>query len=685
MNSDLIKRFQRISGTVPTAYTPFLRRFTDERALEERETQELIARVQSLYRASPISRDDIFERLFQSFWKITEFPASEKLWRAFHLWLTRMVDLEPFAQYFPEWKPTYSLTEQVATRNKLRELEHFLTREDQFLSTFLTALSDYADGTQAMMPSFPEDPESFLFQAPLAHFFDDVNQLIVGTINAFNHEDELELGMFHAISEQLYRNVCRVSKQVPFTPHNRPLTFPYEARLPADEAVGEYLADTPFLDLFQTPLPITIPDETFFSHMHIVGGSGAGKTQFLANLILHHIEREATVIVVDSQSDLINQLVRLDEIKDFLTYITPRDIDHPPAINIFDIGSSRVGGYTRAMQEQLMKGAIDTLDYLFTGIVGAELTSKQGIFFEYVMRLLITLPQTMGRNATLVDMMRLMADMEPYQKAIGKLPALQREFFEHDFRGHTFKQTKEQVRYRIAGILANPTFERLFTSPYTKLDIFEEINSRRVILIDTAKDFLKDASAHYGRIFISLILKAVMERAAIPEAERHPVFLIVDEAAEYFDENIDDLLTQVRKYKCGCTFAHQYMDQCTSQLKSSLAANTAIKMASAVSTHDARVLAPEMRTTPEFILSQPRLQFATFIRGMFSHSIATPVNVGALDERDFMDDETFKAFLAYNAQRIAIDPAEIVEEPEEPDEDDDEEEAKKDSPFDVDI
>ena len=96
--------------------------------------------------------------------------------------------------------------------------------------------------------------------------------------------------------------------------------------------------------------------------------------------------------------------------------------------------------------------------------------------------------------------------------------------------------------------------------------------------------FSKGSSAHFGRIFISLVLQAVLERAVIPEDKRRATFLIVDEAAAYFDSNIDDFLTEARKYKCGCVFAHQFLDQATSSLRASLAANTAIKMAGGVST-----------------------------------------------------------------------------------------------------
>ena len=42
----------------PSAFTPFLRRFTDERARDLQDTQQLYNRVRSLHRASPYSADD---------------------------------------------------------------------------------------------------------------------------------------------------------------------------------------------------------------------------------------------------------------------------------------------------------------------------------------------------------------------------------------------------------------------------------------------------------------------------------------------------------------------------------------------------------------------------------------------------------------------------------------------------
>jgi hypothetical protein len=436
---------------------------------------------------------------------------------------------------------------------------------------------------------------------------------------------------------------------------------PKDSKLPPKELAETYLAGTPFLQLFLWPVPLAVTHDTFFSHMHVCGGTGAGKTQWLSTLILHHLADPASpaLVVVDSQSDLINKLVHLEALKDRGILITPKDIKYPPAINVFDLKQTRLGSYDDVTREQVVAGAIDTFDYLFSGLVGADLTAKQSVFFRFVCRLLLNLPETMGRNATIMDMIELMEDARPYENAIGQLRPVERKFFERDFRQPTFNQTKEQVRYRLNAILENPTMERFFTAPETRLDLFEELNRGSVILIDTAKDFLKTSSAHFGRLFISLVLRAVMERAAIPEENRKPAFLIVDEAAEYFDQNINDLLAQVRKYKMGCVFAHHYMEQCTQSLKSSLAANTAIKLASYVYAGDARALAPDMRTTPEFILAQPPLQFACYIRGVTSHAISVPVEAGKLDREPMMSDEAYNRFREQNRRRVSMPPSEL--------------------------
>jgi hypothetical protein len=199
----------------------------------------------------------------------------------------------------------------------------------------------------------------------------------------------------------------------------------------------------------------------------------------------------------------------------------------------------------------------------------------------------------------------------------------------------------------------------MFTSPVNKLDMFEAMNSGAIVLVNTSKALLKSAaSARFGRTIIAVTLRAAFERVAIAPEQRRPAFLIIDEAADYFDANVDALLTQVRKFKLGLVFAHQYLDQLDAGLRASFAANTAIKFAGGVSDKDARALAPDMRCKPDFIAAQRKSReatnFAAFVRNLTPTALSLSVPFGSIDQIPRLADEVHRALRDRNRQRYAV-------------------------------
>jgi len=649
----------------PSAFTPFLRRFTDEKARDIRDTEELHRRVRALHRASRFSSDAGEIELGGAIWGACSQAVSVPLEVAFLETIHRLLRLERPIFEFPEfeWRSAHlNLKESVDLRHFLRAKEYFHAHEHKVSSLLVDCLSRIFGAAAGLLPTtFAPSP----FTISLIFLLPEPKTFIEQLYRELWKQPYVDNGLFVEVSRRLYLNLCDVSGIVdPYEP-KKPFRTATKNDAPLKEIVEQYFRGTPFYDFFLAPAPLQFRYEERFSHMHVVGGSGAGKTTLLQNLILNDLVSDdpPSLVIVDSQSDLIRKLSHLElfdprdgRLADRLLLITPRDIQHPPALNIFDVNRNRLDAYDEATKEQVVAGVIQTFDYLFTGLLGADLTAKQGVFFRFVARLMLALPETIGRTATILDMLQLMDDPSPFKAAIQSLPPIQRQFFERDFVGTTFKQTKEQIRYRLNAVLENPTLARLFTSPRTKIDLFTELNQGSIVLVDTAKDFLKGASANFGRIFISFVLQAILERAAIPERERRPTFLVVDEAAAYFDSNIDDLLTEARKYKLGCVFAHQFLDQASPSLRSSLAANTSIKMAAGVSMGDARSLAPDMRTRPEFILSQPRLSFACHIRNVTPSAVSVPVELGFLEREPKLSDAAYAELLQRNRSRVALLP-----------------------------
>lgn len=633
--------------TVPSTYTPLSRRFTNERAREIEETERLYEWVSAHQAAFADTPNAVAGQIIE-FFKYTPEPVRSALVSATH----QLVRQERHIWELPE--PDFhrmSMQDFVEFRNLLYAKQYFFANQAGILQLLHEGMVRSLYSIAADLPDL-EAPSPFTI--PLIYAVAEPRRLVEATYGTLASDEYARCALFRTVTAQLFRNIC-VASGIESESSKKPLKFPQEAKLPLGETVDAYLAGTPFHDVFMAPVPLKLTREDRFSHMHIIGGTNAGKTTLIENLILHDLASDdpPTIILIDPHSDLVRRLIHAElGIDDRLIIIDPRDTRHPPALNIFAINRDRMDEYDEATREQVTAGVIQTFNYLFGGLTNLTLTGKQDVFFRYVARLMLSLPETMGRNATILDMMKLMSDPAPYADAIAALPEIPREFFLRDFMSKTFEQTKEQIRYRLQAIIENPTMARLFTSPETKVDLFTEMNRGAVILVDTAKDFLKENSSTFGRLFISLVLQAVLERAAIPEHARKPTFLIVDEAASFFSSNIDDLLTEARKYKCGCVFAHQYLDQATGSLKSSLHANTSIKFASSLSAADARVMASEMRTTADFLLDQPRYQFAAHIRGVTPQAVSIPIQRPA--HRPQLSSAAFEELIERNRVRVSL-------------------------------
>lgn len=632
-----------------STYIPFFRRFKNERQRELDETYQLYHSVKASQNAFTDDMRSFAQPIWDDFFRYLPEEISDKLTQS----LYELLVAEKHIWELPE--PNFerlSLQEFVEYRNLLYQKQYFFANKTEILRLLHEGLVRTLYGA---VRELPEVLSPSPFTIPLVYMLPNPRLTVEQTYGTAAAPEYQDRGIFLSVAYQLYANLCMASGRDPQDPNSKkPYRPASESDLPLNELVDTYLAKTPYHRVFMTPVALKLTHEDRFNHMHVIGGTGAGKTTLLENLIRHDLNHPdpPSVVLIDPHGDLIRKLMRSDlSIENRVILIDPRDTEHPPALNIFALNKERMGKYSDAMKEQVTAGVIQTFDYLFSGLLGAHLTAKQGVFFRYVARFLLAIPETMGRNATILDMLKLMSDVTPYERAIQALPEIHREFFIHDFQSKTFEQTKEQIRYRLQAIIENPTLARLFTSTESKVDFFTELNRGSVILVDTAKDFLKDGSSTFGRIFISLILQAVLERAALPEHERKPTFIFVDEAGSYFDTRIDDLLTEVRKYNTGLCLSHQFLDQATVSLRASLAANTGIKFASGLSAGDARTMASEMRTTPEFILNQPRLQFAAYIKNVTPQAVSIPIK--RITDYPRLSQDDYEDLLKRNRQRVS--------------------------------
>ena len=407
-----------------------------------------------------------------------------------------------------------------------------------------------------------------------------------------------------------------------------------------------------------SPPVFAFPLHSRFEHTHIVAGSGHGKTQLLQQLILNDFaqlrEGKASIIVIDSQGDMLKNILSLamvGEMAERVVLIDPTDIDYPPALNFFDFGLDRIGRYSALEREKLVNGAVALYEYIFGALLGAELTQRQGVIFRYLARLMMTIP-----GATIHTMMQCMEDPEATRPFLAKLEGSAAHFFETQFFSKAFDDTRQQILTRLWGVLSNRVLERMFTNKRNKLNLFEAMNSGSLILINTAKDLLKQEGCEIlGRFFIALICQAAQERASIAENNRMPTFVYIDEAHDYFDTSMENLFNQARKYKVGLVLAHQNLDQFGPRLQATVMASTSIKLVGGLSAKDAAVFAKEMHCEPEFLQSMRKstkhTEFACMVRNHTASSLPLRIFFGQMEQQPKLTASGRAALISRNRSR----------------------------------
>src|SRR3954465_12163326 len=521
-----------------------------------------------------------------------------------------------------------------------------------------SALSELLEPLATALPTLPEG-EDFGLSVSVLERLRNPAEVIEGIVRVALKSP------FRRVHGTVRDNLLIASKIDPAKPTNRPLILQTAAKVKStDELVRTYLNGTPFTKFFDISLPYAIPYNVRFEHSHIVGGSGHGKTQLLQTLIMRDLEKlkegKGSLIVIDSQGDLLRNILSLSvigEISDRLVLIDPNDIEYPSCLNLFDFGLERLAKYSPVEREKLINGAIALYEYLFGALLGAELTQRQGVIFRYIARLMMVVP-----GGTVHTLMQFMEDPEATRPHLEKVDRITRHFFETQFYSPNFNDTRQQILTRLWGVISNSVLERMFANERNKLDLFEAMNRGSIIFINTAKDLLKQEGYEIlGRFFIALICQAAQERASIAEDRRRATFLYIDEAHDYFDESIENLFNQARKYKVGIIIANQNLDQFEHKLRATVMASTSIKLVGGLSAKDAAAFAKDMRCEPEYLQGmrkrQAHTEFACYVRNHTERPIGLSVPFGRMEARPRLTDEEHEQLLQENRARYGADGA----------------------------
>lgn len=484
---------------------------------------------------------------------------------------------------------------------------------------------------------------------------------------------------FYRLQSQLVDNVMSISGGTPNAPPPPNLIYPSELakRLSLCEVARAYFADTPLLDLFLMPVPFTIPDQPYrMEHTFIIGGSGAGKTTLIQDLLLRDFARPDTpaMVIIDPKGELVGRVQRLGlfdpqdgPLKDRILIVDPSD-DPPPALNMFHAADRWNRMYSDTIRHQLENQAVSNFSYIFSS-VESSLTQKQSVCFTFCIRLLFR-RHAAGTPTDINSLMELLNDpakaasQSTFRPDIERLDRTSRAFFENEYYSSAFGETRGQIKARLYSIVMHPALSAMFSTSTRKLDLFDAMQRKSIVLVNANLDSPgSQAGQLFARYMVALTLNAAFERVAVSRDEWHPAFLYVDEFQLVADElKTPEMLRLAREYNLGIvlTFQDMHGRPFNDALRAAISTNTSVKYASSPEGIDINYVARDLRCDADFIRTQTKTaghgKFACFVRGMLERPVSLSIPFGNIKPEMLMPTERHRELRRGNSDRLSERP-----------------------------
>jgi len=327
-------------------------------------------------------------------------------------------------------------------------------------------------------------------------------------------------------------------------------------------------------------VPVHLPAELRSRHLHIVGGSGTGKSTLLLNLILQDIEAGTGVGVIDPHGDLIEELLgRIPEsrIKDVILF-DPSDEEQAVGWNMLAARSE--------IERELLASDLVGLFRRFSTSWGDQMTS---VLANAVLAFLES-----DQGGTLLDLREFLRDPAKRRSFLGTVrdPYI-RSFWERDFPQIGTKALGP-ILTRLDTFLRSKLVRRVVAERENRLDLREVIDSGTIFLGKLSQGAIgEENAALLGALLVSKFHQVALSRQDLAPEERRLFSLYIDECQEVATPSMAGLLSGTRKYRLGLTLVHQELRQLQEkapEVAGALLANAGTRICFRVGEEDARKL-----------------------------------------------------------------------------------------------
>jgi hypothetical protein len=323
-------------------------------------------------------------------------------------------------------------------------------------------------------------------------------------------------------------------------------------------------------------------------HTWALGPSGVGKSNLLLSMIEQDLDDGLGLVVIEPKDLIADVLARIPKHRrDDIVILDPLD-DHPVGINGLAARPGRRSDTTA-----------DSQFAMFHSLYGDSLGPRSSDILRNCLDVLAR-----REDASLVMLPLLLSNAAFRRAATAEI--VQDDPFAAGPFWQWFENLSPEAASQVVAPLQNklrPLLHRslrtVLAQRHPQFDVRQVFTENKVLLVPLQAGVLgPEAAKLLAAVIVGELWQATRERVAVPEADRSPVMVTIDEAQEYLrlPTDISEALAQARGLKVGFTLANQFRAQFPPAMLAAVDANARSKIVFQLGVADAKAMATGQST-----------------------------------------------------------------------------------------
>lgn len=360
---------------------------------------------------------------------------------------------------------------------------------------------------------------------------------------------------------------------------------------------------------------VRLPFASRSRHVAVFGATGSGKSSLFTQMMAADIadpDRQCGIGLIDPHGTLYQNVLEM---------IPAERADDVILVDTSDPMSTACLNPLEGMKD----------DPLHASFVVSELMSLIENLFEgqdttgpmlrnNLRNLLLLTAGTPGRHSCIFDAVRVLEDTDYAEYLMSKcedrnVKEYWAKFMKTKGTEHGYAEWAPYMMARLLPFTASPIMKRLINRPDSSIDLGQAMRDKKIVLFNLNKGVLNETECQVlGSLILTKFFAAALGRARLPEQQRTPFHLYVDEFASFANDATPRLFSEARKFGLCLNVAFQSLSQLEnrwgrSNVATSVLANTATKFMMRLGPADVSILAPyfypqfdsaAMLTLPDF-------------------------------------------------------------------------------------